>query len=114
MTRQFNTFAVSFILCIFIANAFTDELHPVPESQYVELKNQLNTSKMERAFGNKKIEVLDIISATEQINNGKTYNILATISVNGRTEKCCFIAQNFFPRQQGYFIIKATVGARKC
>lgn len=112
MIRQ--VFAVSFIVCILIANAVADASQPVPEKQYGELKKQLNISRMERAFGNKKIEVLDIISATEEVYNGKSYNILATISIDGRTKKCCFIAHNFFPRQNGYFIIEATVGAKEC
>lgn len=114
MIRQIKCSALSVVVCILITSTFADGPQPVPERQYGELKNQLNNSRMERAFGNKKIEVLDIISATEEVNNGKSYNILAKISINGRTEKCCFVAQNFFPRQHGYFIIKATVGAKKC
>lgn len=115
MIRQLNIFTMSFIVCTSIAIAFADGPHPVPETQYGELKNQLNISNMERAFGSKKIEVLDIISATEQAYNGRSYNILATISIDGKiAKKCCFVAHNFFPRQQGYIIIKATVGVKKC
>lgn len=109
-----NHFAVLFVVCILIVAAFADGLHPVPENQYDELKFQLQNSKMDRFFGGKSIQVLDIVSATEQVLNGKNYHILANISINGRTKKCCFNAQNFFPRQDGYFIIKADVGAKKC
>lgn len=114
MIRQVNVFAIAFMVCIVIADSFADGLHPVPESQYGEVKKQLQHSKMERFFREANIQILDILSATVETNNGKNYNILSTISINGRSKKCCFNAHNFFPRQDGYFIIKAKVDAKKC
>lgn len=114
MIRQVNIFAVAFIACILIADAFAGGLYPVPESQYGELKQQLKNSNMGLVFGNTNIQVLDILSATEEVVENKNYHILATIVIDGRTEKCCFIVHHFFPPQQRFFVISADVGARKC
>lgn len=114
MMRQVDIFAVSCIVCILIAGAFADGLYPVPTRQYDELASQLRNSNMERTFGSAKVEVLDVKSVSEQVVDDKNYLILATILINGRIEKCCFVVHHFFPPQQRFFIISADVGVRKC
>lgn len=114
MIRQVNIFTVSFTLCILVADTFAGGLYPVPESQYGELKTQLKNSNMGRVFGSTSIQVLDIVSATEQVVENKNYHIMANILINDRIEKCCFIVHHFFPRQERFFVISADVGARKC
>lgn len=114
MIRQVDIFAVSCIVCILIANVFADGLYPVPTRQYDELKKQLKNSNMGRTFGNTKVEILDVKSVSEQVVEEKNYKILATILIDGRIEKCCFVVHHFFPPQQRFFIVSADVGARKC
>lgn len=114
MIRQIKISVASFILCILISTAFADGLYPVPTRQYDDLKTKLRNSNMERTFGSTKVDVLDIKSVSEQVVDERNYHILATIVIDGRIEKCCFVVHHFHPPQQRFFIVSADVGARKC
>lgn len=124
MIRQLNIFAISFVVCISIADAFMPYSlfppmagghSPVPAQRCGELKSQLESSNMGSALGGTaSVRILNILSATQQVVAGMKYHILATVSIDGRTEKCCFIVHHSLPPQRRFNVLSAEVGVQEC
>lgn len=117
MVRQLNIFAISFVVCISsisIADGWVlGSYLPLPSDHFDSLKSNLESANMNSAFGGASVRILDILSAKHQLGaSNPTYRILATISINGRTEKCCIDLLRTFNRE--FIVAKAKVGAQKC
>lgn len=98
-----NIFVFTFIstsaLLIADAQTIVGGYTAVPPSEYENLQIKLHNANLRSALKSTSscVDVVQIVSAAQQVVAGMNYRIVAIISLNGQSKKYCFLLYQSLP-----------------
>lgn len=114
MFRLVNCFAFPFVFISFFyiadAQSIPGGYSPAPRSEYEDLKIKLQNSNIKSALGteNSSVEVVKIVSASQQVVAGMNYRIEATIKINRKSYEYCFKVEQSLPPNPTFNVVCAS------
>lgn len=124
MFRQANIFAISFVCIssILLASAETipdgipGGYSKVAPKDLKDLQTKLQNSNFKTAMGAKdsNVKVEKINSAYQQVVAGMNYKIEATLLVDKKSKKCCFLVNKSLPQPKQTFTVKCAQCGSTC
>lgn len=119
MFRRVNIFVIAFV-CIssisIVHAGVPGGYSETPEREYDKLKIKLQNSNLGSALGPKSscVNVVDILSAYQQVVAGMNYKIEAIVEINGKPKECCFKVYQNLPPNPHFNVNCAQCGACEC